>query len=44
MHSDKGKWWLHALYSNVNKTCKSVYNVYTYQIHITQLIITYVPS
>ena len=31
-------------YSNVNKTCKSVYNVYTYQIHITQLIITYVPS
>ena len=31
-------------YSNVNKTCKSVYNVYTYQIHITQFIITYVPS
>ena len=31
-------------YRNVNKTCKSVYNVYTYQIHITQLIITYAPS
>ena len=26
-------------YSNVNKTCKNVYNVYTYQIHITQFII-----
>ena len=29
-------------YSNVNKTCKNVYNVYTFQIHITQFIITYV--